>query len=84
MHYRAPPLPVDLRYAGHESIHHQALVPHPTTTTTTPEDAVAVPLAPSATSLNVPEHQELLEVDMETHLTKFRQNALNKHNIRLS
>lgn len=71
MHYRAPPLPVDLRtvMADLNNQHPQML----------PQTAGQ----PGMTSLESSENSEP-EMDREAHVEKFRQIAMDKHNIRFS
>lgn len=72
MHYRAPPLPVDLRYAQ-----------MPQLPPTTPDGGLTS--TPEENNFGTaPKANREEEMDREAHIQQFRQIAMNKHNIRLN
>ena len=69
MHYRAPPLPVDLRFLNSSSMI---------------GSVNAAGGLVNGTSATEPQRAEHAEIDREAHMKQFRHIALNKHNIRLN
>ncbi|CAB9515705.1 Mechanosensitive ion channel protein [Seminavis robusta] len=78
MHYRAPPLPVDLRYITGDDLLVSNLAAATTATTKSNVGSGNSGLAPTT------EDMVLAEMDREAQMNAFRQIAMSKHNIRLN